>query len=86
MDTLPPYKQITKQLEIMELLTSYRHDCLGCYGPEDMAMLTQYERTRLGEFQATLDKVEKRINARNKLRRVPYPYLLPSLVPNSTSV
>lgn len=86
LDTLPPYKQISNQLEIMEILTSYRHDQLGCYDQKDMARLTKQEQRSLSEFQDTLAAIERKIIQRNKLRKLPYKYLLPSLIPNSTSV
>lgn len=86
LETLPPYTQVAKQLEIMEILTSYRHDQFGCYAKEDMESFSIKELSILDSFQSQLDKAEKIIIGRNKLRRIPYHYLLPSLIPNSTSV
>lgn len=86
LDVLPPYRQAVKQLEVMEILTAYRHDAFGHYAADDTARLTAFERGRLAAFQAELSVAETTIAKRNKKRRVPYVYLQPSLVPNSTSV
>lgn len=86
LETLPPYTQVAKQLEIMEILTSYRHDQFGVYAEDDLETFSSREQEIIDSFQWQLDKAEKIIISRNKIRRVPYRYLLPSLVPNSTSV
>jgi arachidonate 15-lipoxygenase len=36
-------------------------------------------------FQQELNEIEQRIEIRNRQRFIPYPYLKPSLVPNSFS-
>ncbi len=80
---LPPFQQAVHQVEIMDLLTSYRHDRFGHYADE---LPLPWQRELNERFQGALAGVEVKIAARNKTRRAPYPYMLPSLVPNSTSV
>lgn len=86
LDTLPPFQQAVKQLEIMEVLTNYRHDKIGYYDSDDLARLSSTERTSLDLFQKSLTTAEEIIDRRNLVRKIPYVYLKPSLVPNSTSV
>lgn len=81
---LPPYKQTVKQLQIMDLLASYRYDRLGVY--PDGTFRTAWQAKLAADFRKELDAAEGEIDRRNGKRATPYPYLKPSLVPNSTSV
>jgi arachidonate 15-lipoxygenase len=81
---LPPYRQTVKQLQIMDLLATYRYDRLGHYA--DDAFVHAWQSDLATRFRSDLAVVESRIDRRNDKRVMPYPYLKPSLVPNSTSV
>jgi arachidonate 15-lipoxygenase len=91
---LPPQRQAAVQLEIIGALSLLRYDRLGHYfhdgdGPRvrDAAFFVDPRaQAELVVFQRALEEVERRISWRNPRRRSPYPYLLPSLVPNSINV
>jgi arachidonate 15-lipoxygenase len=79
---LPNQKQSLKQIQIMDLLTSYKYDRLGYYDrPFDDPRAAEV----LAAFQVALTAVEVRIERRNAVRRIPYRGLLPSRITNSIS-
>lgn len=81
--TLPPASLAAKQLVIVYNLSSYRHDELGNFGDSPFADDVALVQT---SFRKALLDCEKRIVERNRLRRYPYEFLRPSLVPNSIAV
>ncbi|NDJ24877.1 lipoxygenase [Nostoc sp. B(2019)] len=86
MKFLPPKDQAEAQIKIVSYLSFYRHDRLGYY--DEVFNLTfrgTPVKMMVQEFQQELNEIEQRIDAMNRQRFVPYPYLKPSLVPNSFS-
>jgi arachidonate 15-lipoxygenase len=97
LDLLPPYKRSAEQLEILDILSAYKYDQLGYY---DKALGEIYnQRTEdifanehrsildiIRQFQQNLNMAEQEIDANNKKRVVPYPYLKPSQILNSISI
>jgi arachidonate 15-lipoxygenase len=97
MDLLPPYKRSAEQLEILDILSAYKYDRLGYY---DKALGELYNQqvedifenehqaivNIIRQFQQNLNMAEQEIDANNKKRVVPYPYLKPSLILNSISI
>jgi arachidonate 15-lipoxygenase len=96
LNLLPPYKKSAEQLEILDVLSAYKYDRLGYY---DRAIGELYneqiedifnEHTAIlniiRQFQQNLNMVEQEIDANNKKRVVPYPYLKPSSILNSISI
>jgi arachidonate 15-lipoxygenase len=82
-DILPPRDETLKQVLLMEALTGWQHTRLGEYSADaftdpKVAPVIQAFRNKLAAAEAT-------IVDRNKARLVPYPYLQPSLIPNSTN-
>jgi len=43
-------------------------------------------RPLLAAFEASLDQVEATINERNQNRAVPYPFMKPSVIPQSINI
>jgi arachidonate 15-lipoxygenase len=97
LDLLPPYKKSAEQLEILDVLSAYKYDRLGYY---DKALAELYNQqiedifkdkhlavlNIIRQFQQNLNMAEQEIDANNKKRVVPYPYLKPSLILNSISI
>ncbi len=97
LDLLPPYKKSAEQLEILDVLSAYKYDRLGYY---DKALGELYNQQAedifedehiailgiIRQFQQNLNMAEQEIDANNKKRVVPYPYLKPSLILNSISI
>jgi arachidonate 15-lipoxygenase len=84
LDTLPPIEQAQRQFGASYLMGSVRYTTLGqyprgCFSDERV-------RPLLAAFDDDLDKVESTINARNATRSVPYPFLRPSVIPNSINI
>ena len=84
LDALPPYGQVVGQVKIIDLLSSYRTERHGRYRPKTWTK--PYQVNAADKFLADLNEIERTIDARNEVRRYPYVFLKPSLVPNSTSV
>lgn len=80
---LPPLDVAVHQHCIMTFLGSVRHTTLGDYG-RDFDATPVAEASR--RFARRLTAVEETIIGRNSRRQQPYPYLLPSLIPNSTNI
>ncbi|WP_019498926.1 lipoxygenase family protein [Pseudanabaena sp. PCC 6802] len=87
---LPPSQQAAGQLSTTFLLSSFRYDRLGHYDPSFFEAfadgMQDKVKTVVTAFQQQLDVVEAEIDRRNQNRTVPYPYLKPSLIPNSISI
>ena len=95
---LPPYKRTANQLQILFVLSAYRYDRLGYYEKAFQELYNEkLEKVFQGgnnkaiiaivrQFQQNLNMVEQEIDANNKKRIVPYPYLKPSLILNSISI
>jgi arachidonate 15-lipoxygenase len=97
LDLLPPYKRSAEQLEILDILSAYKYDRLGYY---DKALGELYNQQLedifedeheaivniIRQFQQNLNMAEQEIDANNKKRVVPYPYLKPSQILNSISI
>ncbi len=92
---LPTAKATASQLRILYLLAAYRYDRLGDYSKSfhDLYHSTVADvfantpiPSLIEKFQQQLNLIEQEIDRRNSQRLVVYPYLKPSLVPNSTSV
>jgi len=86
--TLPPVGNTQTQVSITYTLAGYHYDELLDYAddlePNAAAICKRYHDLLIGEIQPKLD-------ARNLQREqaeglLPYPYLLPKNIPNSTSV
>jgi arachidonate 15-lipoxygenase len=95
MDFLPPAKAAATQMRILYLLAAYRYDRFGDYGKsfKDLykgSVDTVFADTPIpgliNKFQQQLDLIEQTIDQANRQRLIAYPYLKPSLIPNSTSV
>lgn len=83
MQILPPLPSAIEQLDTMNFLGTYRYDRLGVYAkPFDDAQLSQ----RSKDFMLKMMEVDNKIAQRNQKRNVPYPYLRPTNITNSTSV
>jgi arachidonate 15-lipoxygenase len=93
---LPPYKRASDQLQTLFTLSAYRYDRLGYYqkafkeiyneSPDEVFENDQSIIEIIRQFQQDLNMVEQEIDANNKKRVVPYPYLKPSLILNSISI
>jgi arachidonate 15-lipoxygenase len=88
MKLLPPPDKAVLQLETIGGLTSYRFGELGQY--EDGYFTDPPAVAAVQAFQQDLASVEAEIEGRNRDRQLrghrAYPYLLPSLIPPSTSM
>ncbi len=84
MTMLPPISRACEQLEIMDALACYRWDTFGHY--PRAAFHDRHVHALLHAFKRELREVEHTIERRNDERLFPYPFLLPSLIPNSASV
>jgi arachidonate 15-lipoxygenase len=80
---LPPLDVAVQQFCVMNFLGSVRHTTLGDY--ED-----DFRGTRVAaahrRFTEELSSAEDNIRAVNRHRMLPYHYLQPSLIPNSTNI
>lgn len=86
MTFLPPKEQAEAQIKIVTFLSFYRHDRLGYYDEVfNLTFRNTPVKMMVQRFQQELNEIEQRIEIRNHQRFVPYPYLKPSLVPNSFS-
>ncbi len=83
LDHLPPLDVAVQQFCVMHFLGSVHHTVLGDYEDDfaDTPVATGHKR-----FQSDLGSIEAEIVARNRRRAVPYEYLRPSLIPNSTNI
>jgi len=79
----PPQFSALSQIAITNTLSVYHYDSLGDYSKE---LVHPMARHALYRFIQSLAFIEKRIEKRNRLRSVPYKYLLPSEILNSASI
>ena len=80
---LPPHDQAVLQMNTGYLLGDLHYSRLGHYGPNYFGEPRIDELA--GRFAARLDGIEQTIAGRNTRRR-PYPFLLPSGVPQSINI
>ncbi|HTU60751.1 MAG TPA: lipoxygenase family protein, partial [Polyangiales bacterium] len=70
------------------LLSGVQYDRFGFYDTD--ASLPYFDREDvqdlLAEFQSELANIEREVRARNRVRPMPYPFQLPSKIPNSISI
>jgi arachidonate 15-lipoxygenase len=87
-DFYPPLDVALYALSFIYLLSSVQYDRLGTY--ETDPRLPYFTDSRVQEhvedFQDALAKIEREIHKRNRTRPMPYPYQLPSQIPNSISI
>lgn len=81
--TLPPLDLARLQLEFLSLLGGVYYTRLGAYRDDAIPAAAL---PALTAFQAALRDAEETIARRNKARPLPYPYLLPSCIPQSINV
>jgi hypothetical protein len=84
MDMMPNKKWACIQVGILTFLSQRTKDKLGYYIHNMFGNHKSYKIIK--KFQNSLNKIEDLINNRNKKRQYPYKYLLPSNIPNSTSI
>lgn len=82
-DMLPDLTMAQEQLKVLYLLGSVYYLRLGQY---ESVRIRKDHRQSLVAFKRRLRRIEKTIKQRNKTRPMPYPYLLPSKIPQSTNV
>lgn len=80
MQIMPPRRQAAFQMWWCKILTSYRYNRLGQY---DQGFADPRAQLTLQIFQQSLSAVEREIEARDRTRRVSFPYFKPSLCINS---
>ncbi|WP_158102866.1 lipoxygenase family protein [Lentzea kentuckyensis] len=83
LDNLPPLDVAVQQFCVMNFLGSIHHTVLGDYEDDFRNTPVSAGHQR---FQADLGSIEAEIVARNRRRAMPYEYLRPSLIPNSTNI
>ena len=79
---LPPLDQALTQLNLGTLLGSVHYTRLGQYGSD--YFIDPKVQTALDKFQKALTAIEESMN--NSGLATTYPYLLPSLVPQSINI
>jgi arachidonate 15-lipoxygenase len=95
---LPNRERTAEQLTIITVLSAYKYDKFGDYNRSCVEIYGQKFQEIFGDpvnksvvsiwrqFQQNLNMVELQIDANNRKRVVPYPYLKPSQVLNSISM
>lgn len=90
LDLMPTLDIALEQLKVLYLLGSLYFRPLGDYKSPDAPypawFLDPNVSGPLANFQGALAGVEAAIDAENTTRRVPYPFLKPSLIPSSTNI
>ncbi|WP_053066120.1 lipoxygenase family protein [Archangium gephyra] len=84
LDYFPPLELATLQMEFLHLLGGVVHTRLGRY--ERDWFKDAKVREPLARFQSKLEELEALISERNRTRFGPYPFLLPSRVPQSINI
>ncbi len=84
LDMFPPMNMAMLQVETLLTLGGVHHTALGQYPSSYFG--EKAVRERLSRFQEELRGVEATILARNEARLAPYPYLRPSLIPQSINI
>jgi arachidonate 15-lipoxygenase len=80
---LPPLDVAVQQFCVMNFLGSIHHTVLGDYDDDFKGTKVASAHKR---FVGRLTSIEDSIKAANKHRPLPYHYLQPSLIPNSTNI
>ncbi|HEX4458477.1 MAG TPA: lipoxygenase family protein [Polyangia bacterium] len=83
-DTLPPVDVGADQFENNQI-ANYRYDRFGDYAHYPLGKVVAAKES-IARLQAGLADIQAKITERNRTRARPYPYLLPSLVPNSINI
>lgn len=84
LDYFPPLELAALQMDFMQLLGGVVHTRLGRY--ERDWFKDPRVRAPLARFQEKLDALEGLITERNRGRYGPYPFLLPSRIPQSINI
>ncbi|MFE8604646.1 lipoxygenase family protein [Archangium violaceum] len=84
LDYFPPLEMAALQMEFMHLLGGVVHTRLGRY--ERSWFKDAKVSEPLARFQSKLEELEALITERNRTRFGPYPFLLPSRVPQSINI
>jgi arachidonate 15-lipoxygenase len=82
LNLLPPIKQAQGQLNLTVLLGSVYYTQLGNYTTLEDSEID----ISLKKFQNNLKEIEKAIEGKNKDRRQPYEFLMPSKIPQSINI
>jgi arachidonate 15-lipoxygenase len=80
---LPPLDVAVQQFCVMNFLGSVHHTVLGDYEDDFKNTVVSGAHKR---FIGALTSIEDNIRASNQRRAMAYPYLQPSLIPNSTNI
>ena len=83
-DMLPDIAMAKEQLQVLYLLGSVYYTRLGDYSEDDFDNPSVQVLAR--RFRQRLDEIEAIIAERNMTRPVAYPFLLPSLIPQSINI
>lgn len=84
-EILPQYSLAKLQAGLMYVLGTYRLDMLGHYRPKDFTDPDVIKKI-IPDFQCKLAQIGGNTFAVDQTRAVKYPYLLPWLITNSTSI
>jgi arachidonate 15-lipoxygenase len=83
-NALPPARSAARQWTYNSF-TNYQYDRFGDYTGYDLATMPEAQRP-IATLHTDLVEVENEIQRRQAARRYPYPFLLPSRVPNSVNI
>jgi len=84
LDQYPPLDMATLQLEFLSLLGGVHHTKLGDY--PFMWFKNLHVHGHLKAFQEDLERIGATIQERNTQRLFPYPYFIPSAIPQSINI
>ena len=84
-EIFPQYSLAKLQAGLMYVLGTYRLDMLGHYRPKDFTDVEVIKKI-IPEFQCKLAQIGGNTFSVDQTRAVSYPYLLPWLITNSTSI
>lgn len=88
LDWFPPLDVALYTLSFEYLLSSVQYDVFGHYSdnPQFNYFTDPVLQSALEDFQGSLASAELEIQRRNRTRPMPYPFQLPSRIPNSISI
>lgn len=84
LDQYPPMDMAAQQMDILTLLGSVHHTKLGDYAPTWFK--NRHVHGHLKVFQEDLGRIGALIKQRNTTRLFPYPYFIPSAIPQSINI
>ncbi|MBM7113481.1 lipoxygenase family protein [Archangium primigenium] len=84
LDQYPPLDMAAEQLSFLSLLGGVHHTKLGDY--PFLWFKNLHVHGHLKNFQADLERIGATIQERNTTRRFPYPYFIPSAIPQSINI